>query len=77
MKKIKSINSKILCSMIFTTTLCMIFFMVFSYFQIQKTVTKQMRNDGITLIKTLRQEIVKYNIKDLNEIQGIFKKIDD
>jgi len=57
--------------LIFSTSI-IVFFSIFSYWFIKDSVMKQMQNDGLTLIKTIKREIESYDISNLNEVQKIF-----
>jgi methyl-accepting chemotaxis protein len=48
-----------------------------SYYMIQSSVTRQMKNDGTTLIANIKREIAKNNISDLTQLQLIFQEIKD
>jgi len=74
MHNTKSFTAKVLRIIMIVTAVCMILFMGFSYYVIRKTVTNQMKNDGTTLINTLKREISRYNIDDLGELQIIFNE---
>lgn len=75
MKKNKSFAAKVVKIIVLLMSLCMILFMAFSYIVIRKTVTNQMKNDGTTLISTLKREILSYNINNLEEMYKIFYKM--
>lgn len=75
MAKSNSFSRKVIGLVIFLVSLCMILVMGFSSFVIRKTVTNQMKNDGTTLINTLKREISSYNIGDLNHIYNVFSQV--
>jgi HAMP domain-containing protein len=46
-----------------------------SYYEIQKSVTSQMKSDGTTLVLNIKRQIIENNVSDLKELQDIFIKI--
>lgn len=49
--------------------------MALSFYMIQRAVTVQMKNDGQTLITTIKRELIKNNVTELTGMQEIFKEI--
>lgn len=66
---------KILLAVGILIFICSLSFTIVSYFEIQRSVTAQMESDGNTLITNIKREIVKDNIKELDELHGIFNEI--
>jgi methyl-accepting chemotaxis protein len=54
---------------------CTIAFTLVSYYFIERSVIDQMKNDGRTLIITVKREIIKNNLSDLKDMQMLFKEI--
>ncbi|MCX7920631.1 MAG: methyl-accepting chemotaxis protein [Clostridia bacterium] len=70
-----TLMKKILSAMLLLTSICTILFSVVSYYEVQKSVMSQMKNDGATLVTSIRREIKKYEIRDLNQIQDVFQEV--
>lgn len=71
----KSFSTKIITSIILIITICTGLFMGFSYLMIQRTVQNQMRNDGTTLINTLKREVLNYDMNDFDIVYTLFDKM--
>ncbi len=72
MKSSSKFSTKIVALLLLFSTSIIVFFSIFSYWFIKDSVMKQMQNDGLTLIKTIKREIESYDISNLNEVQKIF-----
>ena len=72
MKTNKKFSTKIVAMLLLFSTSIIVFFSIFSYWFIKDSVMKQMQNDGLTLIKTIKREIESYDVGNLNEVQKIF-----
>ena len=72
MRSNSKFSTKIITLLLLFSTSIIIFFSIFSYWFIKDSVMKQMQNDGLTLIKTIKREIESYDISNLNEVQKIF-----
>ncbi len=75
MKKNKQFSLKITFLLFSFSVIIILIFSVFSYIMQQKSVMSQMKNDGQTLIRTIKREIENYDINDLQEIQTIFSDV--
>ncbi|MDF2524394.1 MAG: hypothetical protein K0R31_2035 [Clostridiales bacterium] len=72
---LKSLTKKMLAVIVILIIFCAAAFTGVSYFEIQRSVTRQMKDDGTTLIVNLKREITKNQVSDLKELQDIFKEI--
>ncbi len=72
MRSSSKFSTKIIALLLLFSTSIIVFFSIFSYWFIKDSVMKQMQNDGLTLIKTIKREIESYDISNLNEVQKIF-----
>lgn len=72
-----SLRKKIPAVIILMVVVCTIAFTIVSYYFIQKSVIDQMKNDGRTLIITVKREIIKNNLSELKDMQMLFKEIKD
>jgi len=75
MLKTQKFSTKVI-AMLFVFSLAIILsFSFFAYWMIKDSVMKQMQNDGLTLIKTIKRELENYDVSNLNEIQLIFSEV--
>jgi methyl-accepting chemotaxis protein len=72
---LKSLTRKMLSSVILLVVVCTTSFTLLSYYEIQRSITSQMKSDGTTLIHYVKREIIKDNVSDLNALQQIFQEI--
>lgn len=70
-----SLRKKIMLMIVVLILACSLSYIAVSYFLIQKAVTVQMKNDGQTLVTTIKRELIQNNITDLPGMQKIFKEI--
>ncbi|MDF2800977.1 MAG: hypothetical protein K0S61_880 [Anaerocolumna sp.] len=70
-----SLRRKIPAVIILMVVVCTIAFTLVSYYFIERSVIDQMKNDGRTLIITVKREIIKNNLSDLKDMQMLFKEI--
>ncbi|MCI3922188.1 methyl-accepting chemotaxis protein [Paenibacillus sp. TRM 82003] len=71
----KSLTGKMLVLIVLTIAVCTAAFTGLSYFELQRSVTSQMKRDGATLAMTLKREIVTYGVSEAEELSGIFRSI--
>ena len=71
----KSQKSKILGAIIILTSFCILVFIGLSYYEVNKTVTSQMKNDGTTLIGSVSRELSIYSLKDSEKIREVFLNV--
>ncbi|GGA19711.1 methyl-accepting chemotaxis protein [Paenibacillus physcomitrellae] len=71
----RSLIGKILALITVVVAVCTAAFAGVSYFELQRSVTTQMENDGATLITIIKREIVTRNVTNLSELQQIFQTI--
>ncbi|WP_435920948.1 methyl-accepting chemotaxis protein [Paenibacillus sp. DYY-L-2] len=70
-----SLKGKILRLITVLIAACAISFTALSYFEIQRSVTSQMKSDGTTLVSNIKRDIINNEIVDLQAMQNIFKTI--
>lgn len=71
----RSLTSKILGSMILLTSICTLSFTLLSYFQLQQSVTNQMKNDGSALITSINREVNRFRLSDLDQMYSILQQV--
>ncbi len=71
----KTLTKKILSMVFIIIIISTLSFTAVSFYEVYRTVTKQMENDGTTLITNIKREISKDNITNLEEFHEIFKEI--
>jgi methyl-accepting chemotaxis protein len=72
---LNSLQRKIVSVIIGLILLCTITFASVSYYEIQLSVTNQMKNDGTTLIQNIKSQIIGMQVSDIQGLQEIFKQI--
>lgn len=72
-----SLTGKILRLITILIAACAISFTAISYFEIERSVTSQMKSDGTTLVSTIKRDIINNEIVDLQAMQSILKTIKD
>lgn len=72
MKKNKQFAYKITFLLFSFSVIIILVFSFFSYIMLKNGVMAQMKNDGQTLIRTIKREIENYDVSNLQEIQNIF-----
>lgn len=70
-----SLRKKISVFIVFLVILCSLSYMAVSFFVVKKAVTVQMKNDGQTLISTIKRELIKDNVTELADMQKVFKEM--
>lgn len=70
-----SLTKKMLAVIILLIIICSTLLTGVSYYEIQRSVTSQMKSDGTTLILNIKGEISKNKISDYKGLQDIFKEI--
>ncbi len=70
-----SLGRKIRTIIVIIVLVCSVAYMALSFYMIQRAVTVQMKNDGQTLITTIKRELIKNNVTELTGMQEIFKEI--
>lgn len=71
----KSLTKRILIVIILLIFICSVSLTGVSYYEIQRSVTSQMKSDGTTLVLNIKRQIIENNVSDLKELQDIFIKI--
>jgi methyl-accepting chemotaxis protein len=71
----KTLTRKILSMVIIIIIISTLSFTAVSFYEVYSSVTKQMKNDGTTLIANIKREISKDKITDLEELHKMFQEI--
>lgn len=72
---LRSLTGRILAIIISLITVCAVSFTVVSYYEIQRSVTGQMKSDGTTLVTNIKRDIIKDQISKPADLQKIFQTI--
>lgn len=75
MLKTQKFSTKVIAMLFIFSLAIILSFSFFAYWMIKDSVMKQMQNDGLTLIKTIKRELENYDVSNLNEIQLIFSEV--
>lgn len=70
-----TLKKKIRVIIILVVLACSLAYITSAFFVIQKAVSVQMKNDGQTLVTTIKRELIQNNVTQLKDIQQIFKEI--
>lgn len=70
-----TLKKKIRVIIILVVLACSLAYIALAFFVIQKAVSVQMKNDGQTLVTTIKRELIQNNVTQLKDIQQIFKEI--
>ncbi|MGP0584266.1 methyl-accepting chemotaxis protein [Paenibacillus timonensis] len=54
---------------------CAVSFTLVSYYEVQRSMTSQMRSDGTTLVTNIKREIVSNELLDMGQLQKVFQTI--
>lgn len=71
----KSLTGKILLIIVVLISACTISFTAISSFEIQQSVTRQMKDDGSTLVANIKRAVIQDEILNPEDLQNIFKSI--
>lgn len=70
-----TLKRKIRVIIILVVLACSLAYITLAFFVIQKAVSVQMKNDGQTLITTIKREMIQNNVTQLKDIQQVFMEI--
>lgn len=71
----KSLTGKILLIIVVLISACTISFTAISSFEIRQSVTRQMKDDGSTLVANIKRAVIQNEILNPEDLQSIFKSI--
>lgn len=71
----KSLTGKILLIIVVLISACTISFTAISSFEIQQSVTRQMKDDGSTLVANIKRAVIQDEILNPEDLQNIFQSI--
>lgn len=75
MLRTQKFSTRVIAMLLIFSLAIILSFSYFAYWMIKDSVMKQMQNDGLTLIKTIKRELENYDVSNLNEIQLIFSEV--
>lgn len=70
-----TLKRKIRLIIILVVLACSLAYITLGFFVIQKAVSVQMKNDGQTLVTTIKRELIQNNVTQLKDMQQIFTEI--
>ncbi|MEG6588371.1 methyl-accepting chemotaxis protein [Paenibacillus barengoltzii] len=56
-------------------TICAVSFTLVAYYEVQRSMTSQMKSDGTTLVTNIKREIISNKLLDKKELQKVFQTI--
>ncbi|WP_059050981.1 methyl-accepting chemotaxis protein [Paenibacillus senegalimassiliensis] len=73
--RFKSLTAKLLAMIVLLMAVCAVSFTLVSYYEVQRSMTSQMKSDGTTLVTNIKREIAGNEISGLEGLQQIFQAI--
>lgn len=73
--RFKSLTAKLLAMIVLLMAVCAVSFTLVSYYEVQRSMTSQMKSDGTTLVTNIKREIDGNEISGLEGLQQIFQAI--
>ncbi|WP_018751112.1 methyl-accepting chemotaxis protein [Paenibacillus sanguinis] len=73
--RFKSLTTKLLALIVLLMAVCAVSFTLVSYYEVQRSMTSQMKSDGTTLVTNIKREIAGNEIAGLEGLQQIFQTI--
>ncbi|MGG6311811.1 methyl-accepting chemotaxis protein [Paenibacillus macerans] len=73
--RFSSLTGKILALIVLLMAVCAVSFTLVSYYEVQRSMTMQMKSDGTTLVTNMKREIANNEIMNLEELQKVFQTI--
>lgn len=70
-----SLTGKMLGMIVLLMTICAVSFTLVSYYEVQRSMTSQMKSDGTTLVTNIKREIISNKLLDKKELQKVFQTI--
>lgn len=71
----RSLTGKMLAMILSLILVCAVSFTLVSYYEVQRSMTRQMKSDGTTLVTNIKREIVSNELLNLEELQQVFQRI--
>lgn len=70
-----SLTGKMLGMIVLLLTICAVSFTLVSYYEVQRSMTSQMKSDGTTLVTNIKREIISNEMLDMEQLQKMFQII--
>ncbi|WP_316009243.1 methyl-accepting chemotaxis protein [Paenibacillus sp. 3LSP] len=70
-----SLTGKMLGMIVLLMTICAVSFTLVAYYEVQRSMTSQMKSDGTTLVTNIKREIISNKLLDKKELQKVFQTI--
>lgn len=70
-----SLTGKMLGMIVLLMTICAVSFTLVSYYEVQRSMTSQMKSDGTTLVTNIKREIISNEMLDMEQLQKMFQII--
>ncbi|WP_178023449.1 methyl-accepting chemotaxis protein [uncultured Paenibacillus sp.] len=71
----RSLIGKLVGMIVLLMTVCAVSFTLVSYYEVQRSMTSQMKSDGTTLVTNIKREIVSNELSDMGQLQKVFQTI--
>lgn len=71
----RSLIGKLVGMIVLLMTVCAVSFTLVSYYEVQRSMTSQMKSDGTTLVTNIKREIVSNELSDMGQMQKVFQTI--
>lgn len=73
--RFRSLTGKLVGMIVLLITVCAVSFTLVSYYEVQRSMTRQMKSDGTTLVTNIKREIVSNELLDMGQLQKVFHTI--
>lgn len=73
--RFRSLIGKLVGMIVLLMTVCAVSFTLVSYYEVQRSMTSQMKSDGTTLVTNIKREIVSNELSDMGQLQKVFQTI--
>ncbi|WP_068787214.1 methyl-accepting chemotaxis protein [Paenibacillus phocaensis] len=74
-RRFRSLTGKLVGLIVLLISLCAVSFTLISYYEVQRSMTSQMKSDGTTLVTNIKREIVSSELMDISQLQKAFQTI--
>lgn len=75
--RFKTLTSKLIAMIVLLMAICAVSFTLVSYYEVQRSMTSQMKSDGTALVTNIKREIAGNEISGLEGLQQIFRTIQE
>ncbi|MBW4840051.1 MAG: methyl-accepting chemotaxis protein [Paenibacillaceae bacterium] len=73
--RFRSLIGKLVGMIVLLMTVCAVSFTLVSYYEVQRSMTSQMKSDGTTLVTNIKREIISNELLDMGQLQKVFRTI--